>query len=472
MEIQQITYAGTIIKKRRTDLCARMADAGLVGDNGGVVVLFASYEQSGQRFEQDSTFYYFTGIEEPGAVATIDIRTGYTTVYLPQYQVDRSRWVSQVVVCDDATAHRYAIDTFVPLGKPMPGYSAYPFFERETHEHVLSALERIYTAGGSIWSTVPGTDRGAYATARHAVLYVRACSDILARAEWKDMSLYVQMLRRSKDMWEIECLNTAIDITHDAYEKAIDGLLQGGDEAQVAGLIAYAMTSNGVVPAYPAIVAAGRRATILHYQDNTGEINASDLVLIDIGARYRYYCADITRTYPASGKFTERQRELYSLVLATQEHVAQLAKPGMWLNNPADPEHSLHHQAVAFLRKKGYAHYFIHGIGHYLGLDVHDVGDSKSPLQEGDVITIEPGIYIPEENIGIRIEDNYWIVKGGAVCLSDAIAKQPEDIEKIMAMAKMRHTDSDESLRDDEEDSFASIDIIGDESLDFPIIEN
>ncbi len=121
------------------------------------------------------------------------------------------------------------------------------------------------------------------------------------------------------------------------------------------------------------------------------------------------------------------------IVLQTQEHIAQLAAPGYYLNNPAHPTKSLHHLAVEFLKKHRVAEYFVHGIGHYLGLDVHDVGNPKEPLRENDVITIEPGIYIPQESIGIRIEDNYWITKKGAVCLSDTIVKDPDEIEKLVS---------------------------------------
>ena len=194
----------------------------------------------------------------------------------------------------------------------------------------------------------------------------------------------------------------------------------------------YMMTGAGAKPSFPSIVASGKNSTILHYSPSERIIKKGDLVVVDIGAEYNYYCADLTRTYPVSGKFTPRQRELYQLVLDTQSYIADVAKPGMWLKNKANPEQSLHHLAVSFLKERGYEQYFIHGIGHYLGIDVHDVGTYETPLQEGDVITIEPGLYLPEEKIGIRIEDNYWIVKNGAICLSEELPKSLEEIERIM----------------------------------------
>jgi Xaa-Pro aminopeptidase len=154
--------------------------------------------------------------------------------------------------------------------------------------------------------------------------------------------------------------------------------------------------------------------------------------VVDIGAEANYYCADLTRTYPVSGTFTSRQKEIYNLVLDTQDHIANIAKPGMWLFNKEKPEQSLHHLAYAFLEKKGYAKYFPHGLGHFLGLDVHDVGNRAEPLEEGDVFTIEPGIYIPAEKIGVRIEDDYWMAKDGVVCLSEELPKNADDIERMV----------------------------------------
>jgi len=170
----------------------------------------------------------------------------------------------------------------------------------------------------------------------------------------------------------------------------------------------------------------------LHYTVNDDEMKDGDLVVVDIGAEYDYYCADLTRTYPVSGTFTKRQRELYNIVLETQKYIASIAKPGYWLKNNNELDKSLHHLAVKYLAERGYDQYFTHGIGHYLGLDVHDVGDYSTPLQEGDVITIEPGVYIPEEQIGIRIEDDYWIVDDGVVCLSEALPKHPDEIEAMV----------------------------------------
>ena len=170
----------------------------------------------------------------------------------------------------------------------------------------------------------------------------------------------------------------------------------------------------------------------MHCTDSNNVLQAGELVIVDIGAEVDYYCADLTRTYPVSGKFSKRQRELYNAVLETQAYIEDLAKPGMFLKNNKEQDKSLHHLAKKFLEPKGLDKYFVHGIGHFLGLDVHDVGDRSRPLQNGDMFTIEPGVYIPEEGIGIRIEDNYFMAKDQVMCLSEELPKDPDSIERMM----------------------------------------
>ena len=191
----------------------------------------------------------------------------------------------------------------------------------------------------------------------------------------------------------------------------------------------------------------GKYGCILHYVDNDREMKAGDLVVVDIGAEHNFYCADLTRTYPVSGKFTKRQREVYNIVLDTQQYIADLAQPGYWLSNKDHPEKSLNHLAKAYLQKRGYDKYFPHGIGHYLGLDVHDVGDYKIDgqwrmLESGMVLTVEPGIYIPLgskgvakkwQGIGIRIEDDVLVTKQGYDILSKGAPKEIDEIEALMA---------------------------------------
>ena len=248
-----------------------------------------------------------------------------------------------------------------------------------------------------------------------------------------DISGVVTGIRRNKDIFDIGKISDAINLTALAHESAATMIEDGALESEIQAAAEYMFTASCAKTAYPSIVASGKSATILHYQGNCNQMNHDELVIVDVGAKLDHYCADITRTYPVSGTFNVRQKELYNIVLETQKYIADIAKPGYYLKNEDEQDKSLTHLARKFLAKKGgYDEYFTHGIGHFLGLDVHDVGDITSPLCEGDVITIEPGIYIPDEGIGIRIEDNYWIKKDHAICLSDMIPKEISEIESFM----------------------------------------
>jgi Xaa-Pro aminopeptidase len=230
----------------------------------------------------------------------------------------------------------------------------------------------------------------------------------------------------------MQCSAHAIERTA-AGQKAAALLMQSGRrEGEIrAALEAEFIRLGSSMPAFPSIVAAGGNATILHYLGEDALLQAPQAVVVDIGATYNQYAADITRTYPVDGQFSDRQRALYQIVLDTQAYIASCARPGMYLNNPHDPHNSLQHKTKEFLNQYGLAQYMPHGIGHFMGLDVHDVGDRLVPLGPGDVIAIEPGVYIGEEKIGIRIEDDYLITETGVACLSNGIIKELADIEGI-----------------------------------------
>ena len=237
-------------------------------------------------------------------------------------------------------------------------------------------------------------------------------------------------MRQTKTADEIDAVFRAIQITRDAQHAAANAIVQGAYESEVQAALEYVMTAHGAKKAFPSIVASGPNSTVLHYTDNNRAMQQGDLVVVDIGASYKQYAADITRTYPVGGVFSPRQKEVYEIVLATQEYIASIAAPGYYLKNAQYPEKSLHHLAKKYLDERGYGDYMPHGIGHYLGLDVHDVGDYTIPLKQGDLFTVEPGIYIAQEQLGIRIEDDYWMTDKGAICLSEDIPKTIKEVEQ------------------------------------------
>jgi len=189
---------------------------------------------------------------------------------------------------------------------------------------------------------------------------------------------------------------------------------------------------------YARIVGAGPNSTALHYDQLSRKIADGDMVVIDVGAQFSGYSADITRTIPANGKFTPRQREIYDIVLGAQNAVFAALKPGMnFCKSGGDSLYKISFEYINShgkdLHGKKLGQYYIHGLGHNIGLDVHDPGESCKPLSAGMVVTVEPGIYIPEENLGVRIEDDVLITPTGFEFLSQRLPRDPAEIEKIMA---------------------------------------
>lgn len=395
----------------------------------GAIVLFAGIEQDCMPFRQDSSFYYYTGMQEPAMVLFIEL-SGKTTYFVPQFTSNREQWVESAGVTQEH-AEQLECDLIEHLGDPCAGYQVNPFAKKETYRHLLSKLEQLKKENGKLFVLAPDNEHG----------HVQQRTMLATMNQWIpglsnsmiDISGIVAQMRRVKDVHELDALLSAILVTKQAQEAAIATLAEGDVmEADVKAAIEHTFIALLANAAFPSIVAAGINGTILHYVGGKRHIKPEDLVVIDIGAQVMGYCADITRTYPASGKFSKRQRELYTIVLETQQYIADLAKPGLWLSNAQYPELSLNHLARAYLKNKGYDQYFPHGIGHFLGLDVHDVGDYQQPLAPGDVITIEPGIYLSHESVGIRIEDNYLITEKGSDCLSAMIPKSIADIEEAM----------------------------------------
>ncbi|MBN1549754.1 M24 family metallopeptidase, partial [Candidatus Babeliales bacterium] len=346
---------------------------------------------------------------------------------------ERAKWTGVSLETLRQQAHNAGIDDVAYLGKQCAGYQFTPFFSQDDVIHLLDRINATVAARGLLYTLCPDAKRG-YIEQRHLLAQLASFAPEL---RWNDVSEIVADLRRTKDMRELEQLFKAIEITAMAHEAAAHVIASNVYEYQVQAAIEYIFTEAGAQrPAYPSIVASGFNSTVLHYDANQREMSSGDLVVVDIGAEYNYYCADLTRTYPVSGMFTKRQREIYDIVLDTQAYVVDIAKPGMWLSNPNQQEQSLHHRALAFLQERGYAQYLPHNIGHFLGLDVHDVGDRMIPLRKGDVFTIEPGIYIPDEQLGVRIEDNYMMGGDAVVCLS---ADLPSDGDTIQEWIRNRN---------------------------------
>jgi Xaa-Pro aminopeptidase len=239
---------------------------------------------------------------------------------------------------------------------------------------------------------------------------------------------------------EIALIQAATDATVEAHRAAWKRIKAGVSEYQVAATMAEVYFDRGCERhAYAPIVGTGKNAAILHYSQNRKRMDDGELVLMDVGAECSMYATDITRTVPVNGKFTPRQRELYQVVLGAQNAAIAAIKPGAVLGSRFT-KNGLHKITADYIDSHGkdlkggsLGQYFIHSLGHHVGLEVHDAVDPTLPLEAGMIVTMEPGIYIPDENIGIRIEDVVLVTETGAKILSSSLPREVNEIEKAMA---------------------------------------
>lgn len=247
---------------------------------------------------------------------------------------------------------------------------------------------------------------------------------------------YIAQLRLVKDDEEIETLKRSIETTRLGIESMMKHAEPKMMEYELEAYFDFELKRHNADHSFPSIIAGGKNATILHYGENNTRIKDRSLVLCDLGAAHEHMCADITRTFPINGKFTKRQAEIYDIVLRGNKMIIDAIKPGMTLAQ-------LNRMLVKFYQKelkevsllshgKTVSDYYWHGVSHMLGLDTHDVSLADYQLQEGNVFTVEPGLYIEEENIGIRIEDNVLVTSDGCINLSADIIKEIADIEAFM----------------------------------------
>jgi Xaa-Pro aminopeptidase len=256
-------------------------------------------------------------------------------------------------------------------------------------------------------------------------------------------------LRSIKTPQEIEVVQQAIDITHKTFERLLRFIKPGVMEYEIEAEIFHSFLSQrSAGPAYGSIIASGDRARTLHYVTNNQECKDGELLLMDFGAEYGGYNADLTRTIPVNGKFTKRQKQVYNACLHLHNYAKSLLKPGITIIDYTEKigeEATQQFIKIGLLKKtdiknedpenRAYRKYLYHGISHHLGLDVHDLGTRTSPLKPGMLLTVEPGIYIEEEQMGVRIENNVWITKNGNKDLMEKIPITAEEIERIMKLA-------------------------------------
>ncbi len=254
----------------------------------------------------------------------------------------------------------------------------------------------------------------------------------------KNSHAHMCALRTIKTDFEIEEMKKAIELTKNGLEAIMSTIKPGQNECMPSAEFNYSIMKNGADGnSFPTIAASGGNAVILHYVENDQIMNDGDLVLFDLGAQYKQYAADISRTYPANGKYTDRQKIIYNIVLKAHNTVIEMMKPGVAfaeLNKKCSEVLAEELIKIELIKEKSeLSKYYYHGVSHFLGLDVHDIGPRDAVLEAGMVFTVEPGLYIAEENIGIRIEDDILITETGYDNLSKDIIRSVEDIEAFMS---------------------------------------
>jgi len=392
-------------RARRTEFAKSLHD--------GVLVLFGGTEKiedvrSG--FFQEPNFYYLTGWQEPGAILLLAPRPEdrpREVLFLPRHNPDHEKFTGRKLAASDERATELTgFDTVLPAEN----------FEGELRRE-LERNPAIYTVGESATSRLKA---------------VAPLRDV------NDATRLIAHLRMIKSADELALIQHSIDATLAAHRTAWKLAAPGLYEYQVAAAMTNSYLSQGCErSAYTPIVGAGPDSTTLHYSRNSRSMDRGEVLLMDVGAECSGYAADITRTIPVGTAYSKRQREIYDIVLGAQNAVIAAIKPGMYLSKPFPNNLT----AVAFdyinthgkdLHGEPLGKYFTHGVSHHVGLDVHDATDFNTPLAEGMVITVEPGIYIPEENIGIRIEDMVLVTKDGAKLLSGALPRDAGEIQKAL----------------------------------------
>jgi len=399
---------------------------------GGVVLLFAPLEggDSVYGFRQEDNFYYLSGIAIPGAALLV--------APAAEAQADSpARAYAEILFLPprNARMERY---TGEKLGADNPDAPKITGFDRvEEMSRLSEEVSRLLAGGRPVVYTELATEGETPTVAQSLALLKRSNAMLF----FQDVKLILASLRTVKDAGEVALIRKAVDASVAAHKAAMKAVKPGVTEYEIAALMQYEWGRRGCErPAYASIVGSGHNSTVLHYSENTNTMKAGDVVVIDAAGEYSMYAADITRTLPIGGHFTARQREIYDIVLGAQEAAMGAFQSGRSMLF-GDSAESLNKVAMDYINSHGkdlhgqpLGQYFVHKLGHYIGLNVHDPGDYAIPLGPGMAFTIEPGIYIPEENIGVRIEDDYLVDQDGKLIkLSGALASKADDVEKAMA---------------------------------------
>lgn len=406
-------------------------------DDNSIILLEAGKAHEAASVEQlcnyvvDKNFYYLTGIPRPNAILVITKIAGKTEEFLfiekfnweiieslgPEPTIEEASKISGIKNIKYMQDYNKTMSDIVKANKFNNFYI--DFHTNDESEYVKERLKR----------------EKFFENVKTSYPFIGQSTNI------KNTYNILASMRGIKAPHEIENIKKAISVTESGISNILKNLKPGVMEYELEAHFNYVLNSNGVkYPAFANIIASGKNATDLHYSVNNCKVGPNDLVVLDLGAKYNHYSADITRTFPASGKFTERQKQIYNIVLKAQLETIKAIKPGVTRQEVEDTALKVLSEEckkIGLIKNEGeIRHYYPHAVSHSLGLETHDKMNYKEPLKPGIVLTVEPGLYIFQEGIGIRIEDDVVVTKDGCEVLSKGLVKTVDDIEALMAKYK------------------------------------
>ncbi len=398
-----------ILNRRREKLAKQL-------NNNEITIVFAASPPEYPRyFLQNNNFLYLTGLEIPNAILILskEKEKNVCMLFIERGIPEREVWEGKKMTTEESKQIS-GIEKILYLDE----------FDRIISFALLNKKKCFINGIQTSLNSVLNKQQN----------FIKQVRDKFPKLLFDDISEIILPLRTVKNGWEIKQLQKAIDITGTGIKSIIKKAKPGMMEYELEAILQYEITRKGLRHmGFKPIIASGGNAATLHYEQNNSSIGKNDLVLLDVGAACNNYCADISRTFPVSGKFTKRQKAVYKEVLDVNKTIIQMVKPGVSLPDLNKKTIELISNSLLRLKlikdKKDYKKYYMHSVSHHLGMDAHDIGKRDSVLEAGNVITVEPGIYIPEEKIGVRIEDDILVTKDGYKNLSKKIPKEIEELE-------------------------------------------
>jgi len=420
--------ASARFRQGNEEYAARRAKLAAQVDGPVVVFGYTGHEDLSEfaLFFQEKNFYYLTGDDEPGGAVLLipdppagkKIEGAHEILYLPARDYAQEKWEGPKMGPDD------------PGIREKTGFA-----DVQAFANLRAKLEELAKTYSNFYTLLPGQQEEGYP---HLKNWSEWLKHTVPSANVFDITPAISAMRQVKSAGELALMRKAIDASIDAQLDAMKRMRPGLFEYQVAARMKEIHEFEGCSrEAYAPIVGTGFFSTVLHYSALDQQIKDGGIVVLDVAGEYGDYAADITRTLPANGKYSARQREIYEIVLGAQNAAMSAVKPGATIHGGAVDLNVIAREYINThgkdLHGEPLGKYYIHGLSHHLGLDVHDPGSTTRPLEAGMVFTIEPGIYIPEENLGVRIEDDVLVTKDGIEVLTKRLPRNPDEVEKVMA---------------------------------------